>query len=495
MTIATSDTETQATELKQVFAQAGQSHLFQFYNELSTEEREQLLHDASEISSPSKLINSVKDALELLNANSSSTDDSAFYQLPNDNFYSLLKDDDKNSLSDDEKTKYYNKGLELIKQNKVGIILMAGGQGTRLGSSSPKGTFRITIPSNNSLFELQAKRIKALQKISGGDTSVLPWYIMTSEPTRAPTENFFKENNYFGLNPQNVIFFNQGTLPCFNLKGDKILLSSKSSIAKSPDGNGGLYKAIYDNNLLDDFKKRNLKHIHMYCVDNCLVKVADPLFIGLAVEKKWDLATKVVRKTDPNESVGLIISKNHKPAVIEYSEISSQLANKKDPANDSLLYLRAANIVNHFYSVDLLSNMIPSWINSRKYLPYHIAKKKIPYFDTASNQLIKPTSSNGIKLEQFIFDIFESISLEKFGCLEVKREEEFSPLKNASGAKSDTPETSASHLLALHTKWLKENGAIIKDGAKIELDGLISYSGEGLQFVKGKLFNNGDYIK
>ena len=177
-------------------------------------------------------------------------------------------------------------------------------------------------------------------------------------------------------------------------------------------------------------EKRGIEHIHAYCVDNCLVKVADPTFIGFSASKDVDIATKVVRKRNAKESVGLILQKNGKPDVVEYSEIDSASAEAKDAKNPEILKFRAANIVNHYYSFRFLKS-IPDWVDQ---LPHHVARKKIPYVDVDLGETVKPDKPNGIKLEQFVFDCFPLLSMEKFACMEVKREDEFSPLKNARGA-------------------------------------------------------------
>jgi len=176
-------------------------------------------------------------------------------------------------------------------------------------------------------------------------------------------------------------------------------------------------------------KKRGIKHVHAYCVDNCLVKVADPQFIGFAASKNVDIATKVVRKRDAKEPVGLILQKNGKPDVVEYSEIDDATAEAKDSKNPQLLKLRAANIVNHYYSYRFLES-VPEWAHR---LPHHVARKKIPYVDTETGSTIKPEKPNGIKLEQFVFDCFPFLEMDKFACMEVRREDEFSPLKNGPG--------------------------------------------------------------
>ena len=202
----------------------------------------------------------------------------------------------------------------------------------------------------------------------------------------------------------------------------------------APDGNGGIYQALINAGVVADMEKRGIQHIHAYCVDNCLVRVADPTFIGFSASKNVDIATKVVRKRDAKESVGLILQKNGKPDVVEYSEIDSATAEAKDSHNEELLKFRAANIVNHYYSYRFLES-IPEWADK---LPHHIARKKIPCVDTETGDSIKPDKPNGIKMEQFVFDCFPFLSMDKFACMEVKREDEFSPLKNGRGELSGT---------------------------------------------------------
>lgn len=220
--------------------------------------------------------------------------------------------------------------------------------------------------------------------------------------------------------------------------------------------------------------KRGIQHIHAYCVDNCLVKVADPVFIGFSASKSVDIATKVVRKRNSKESVGLILQKNGKPDVVEYSEIDTADAEATDSKNPDLLKFRAANIVNHYYSYKFLES-IPEWA---KKLPHHVARKKIPYVNTETGETIKPEKPNGIKLEQFVFDCFPFLTLEKFACMEVKREDEFSPLKNARGTGEDDPDTSKQDIMTQGKKWVQAAGATVvgeqmSDG--IEVSPLISY--------------------
>ncbi|EME45964.1 hypothetical protein DOTSEDRAFT_70087 [Dothistroma septosporum NZE10] len=467
------------TTLKQKYEKADQGQVFSFWDELSDHEKGTLYQQLEPIDP--EYINKITD--KALHPPKPESEE----QTPK---LETLPDDATTSTIDSEEALlhgWYESGLQLISENKVGVVLMAGGQGTRLGSSAPKGCYDIELPSHKSLFQLQAERIGKLQqlasKIHNKEEVTIPWYIMTSGPTRKPTQAFFEEKKYFGLNRNNVIFFEQGVLPCITMEG-KILLESKGKVAVAPDGNGGLYAALIGSGVVGDMEKRGVKHVHAYCVDNCLVRVADPTFVGFSAEKEVSIATKVVRKRDAKESVGLILQKNGKPDVVEYSEIDQETAEAKDSKDSSLLKFRAANIVNHYYSFDFL-NSIPEWSHR---LPHHIAKKKIPTIDEKGNPL-KPEKPNGIKLEQFVFDCFPFLSMDKFACMEVKREDEFSPLKNAKGTGEDDPDTSRKDILKQGQRFLKGAGAIVVSESEetgVEVSPLISYAGEGLDFLKGR---------
>ncbi|PPJ50631.1 hypothetical protein CBER1_05754 [Cercospora berteroae] len=472
-------TEQEFKELKEKYEKAGQGQVFSFWEELNTQEHGELYQQAKSID-PENINKITKKTLHP--AKTEGEDKKPELEpLPESATTSTI-DSDENDLK-----KWYDSGLKLISEGKVGVVLMAGGQGTRLGSSAPKGCYDIELPSHKSLFQLQAERIWKLQhlasKIHNKEEVTIPWYIMTSGPTRKPTQEFFEEKKYFGLNRNNVLFFEQGILPCITMEG-QILLESKSKIAVAPDGNGGLYNGLINAGIVHDMEKRGVKHIHAYCVDNCLVRVADPTFIGFSAEKNVSIATKVVRKRNAKESVGLILQKNGKPDVVEYSEIDAETAEAKDSKDNNLLKFRAANIVNHYYSFEFLDS-IPQWAHK---LPHHIAKKKIPTVDEKGNP-VKPEKPNGIKMEQFVFDCFPFLEMDKFASMEVKREDEFSPLKNAKGTGEDDPETSRKDILLQGKRFLEEAGAVVvseKQDEGVEVSPLISYSGEGLEYLKGR---------
>ncbi|POS77755.1 UTP-glucose-1-phosphate uridylyltransferase [Diaporthe helianthi] len=468
--------------LKDKYEKAGQEQVFTFWESLSKDEQAQLYHQLDGFD-PEYINTITKKALNPPEAESNKAE---LEPLPESATASVLDSDA------DQLKKWYESGLDLTAKNKVGVVLMAGGQGTRLGSSDPKGCFDIGLPSHKSLFQIQAERIRRLQVLAHKHAGlpkdqevVVPWYVMTSGPTRKPTEDFFEKKRYFGLKKENVMIFEQGVLPCISNEG-KIILDSKDKVAVAPDGNGGIYQALITSPVLGDLRKRGIEHVHSYCVDNCLVRVADPTFTGFAASKNVEIATKVVRKRNATESVGLILSKNGRPDVVEYSEIDKETAEAKDPKQPDLLKFRAANIVNHYYSIGFLEK-IPTF---SKELPHHVARKKIPYVDLKSGEKVKPEKPNGIKLEQFVFDVFPLLQLDKFACLEVKREDEFSPLKNARGTGEDDPDTSKKDITTQGKRWLEAAGVTLTgDGdAGVEVSPLVSYGGEDLGHLKGKEF-------
>ena len=242
----------------------------------------------------------------------------------------------------------------------------------------------------------------------------------------------------------------------------------------APDGNGGIYLALVTSGVREDMRRRGIQHIHTLGMDNCLVKVGDPVFIGFSASKDIDIATKVVRKRNATESVGLIVQKNGKPDVVEYSEIDKETAEAKDPKQPDVLKFRAANIVNHYYSFRFIDS-IENWAHK---LPHHVARKKIPCVNPENGEAVKPEKPNGIKLEQFIFDVFPLTPLDKFASIEVRREDEFSPLKNARGTGEDDPDTSRTDIMKQGQRWIeKAGGTVITDGEAfgVEVSPLISY--------------------
>jgi len=266
-----------------------------------------------------------------------------------------------------------------------------------------------------------------------------------------------------------------------------VFLNSPSSVAVAPDGNGGLYAALRaplsssdpKTTVLTDLASREITYIHAYCVDNCLVRVADPAFLGYAIHKQADCAAKVVRKMQPTEAVGVVAVKGGEFNVVEYSEISKEQSERRCEKTGELAF-RAANIANHFYTVDFLKRVE----SFEEKMVFHIARKKIPHVDLTSGELVKPAKPNGMKLEMFVFDVFPFT--ERMAVLEVAREEEFSPLKNGPGTGSDDPESSRRDLLAQQKRWLEASGATVKEGVEIEVSPRVSYAGKGWSLSRAK---------
>lgn len=452
----------------------GQEHLIKYWTELNEEEREQLAGEIGKLdfSEVTELFRRATEATKII---LEKTDDD-LKPIPKTHYESVL------DLTREKIEEYENLGYKEICDGKVGVLLLAGGQATRLGFGHPKGMYNVGLPSKKTLFQIQAERILRVQQMAAekyGKEGKITWYIMTSEHTKGPTAAFFKSHSYFGLEEENIVYFEQGTLPCFDFEG-KVFLDEKYHLSSAPDGNGGLYRALKTQGVLDDIARRGVEHLHAHSVDNILIKVADPVFVGYCKSKDADCAAKVVQKSMPSEPVGVVCRVNGHYKVVEYSELTDEAAERRNP--DGRLTFCAGNICNHYFSSEFLRKIC----NYESKLKLHVAKKKIPYVDENGVRQ-KPTEPNGIKMEKFIFDVFEFA--ENFICLEVARDVEFSALKNADSVKKDCPSTAKQDLLNLHRKYIREAGGIIGDNIEVEISPLLSYGGENLEeLVKDEVF-------
>ena len=335
--------------------------------------------------------------------------------------------------------KAYNIGEEILKQGKVCALVVAGGQGTRLGWNGPKGTFPVTPIKQKSLFEVFAKKIQAARLRYGQE---IPWLIMTSQINELPTKNFFKENNYFGMDEKSILFFCQGLMPAVDFEG-KIILEKEGQIAMSPDGHGGIFKALHKNKLLQFLKDKNIEYISYFQVDNPLTDCIDPAFIGFHALNQSDMSSKMVTKKQPDEKVGHFCINKETLSIIEYSDIPECFTQKKDSSGQ--LEFCSGNIAVHILSLSFAEKVATSS------LKFHQAKKKIPTLGE-NGTTITPEKPNGIKFEQFIFDALPLANNPII--IEVKRNEHFSPVKNASG--SDSPKTCQTDQSDLYKSWLQE---------------------------------------
>lgn len=332
---------------------------------------------------------------------------------------------EKETIEENKKQEYFENGANAIKQGKLAVVTMAGGQGTRLGHNGPKGTFYLDVkPKAKPIFELLCdtlKRANVKYKIS------IPWYIMTSRENNEDTVKFFEENNYFNYNKNDVKFFVQGVLPMLSTSG-KVLLNEQGTVKLAADGHGGVFESMFKNGIVEDMKKRKVEWVFIGPVDNPLAGMVDELLIGLSEEQKSMSAGKSLVKANPSEKVGVFCLKNGKPSVVEYTEISEEMANKTDE-NGNLVF-GESHINCNMFNIKGIEKI------GAERLPYHVAFKKAEYMDE-NGKLVKPTEPNTYKFESFIFDAFEK--LDNMTILRVKREEEFAPVKNASGV--DSPET------------------------------------------------------
>mmetsp|Transcript_27423 Transcript_27423/g.86926 ORF Transcript_27423/g.86926 Transcript_27423/m.86926 type:complete len:364 (-) Transcript_27423:272-1363(-) len=338
--------------------------------------------------------------------------------------------------------------------------------------------YDIGMPSGKTLFQLMAERIVRLRhlckaKFGDNDLPSVPFLVMTSPLNHETTSTFFAENAYFGLSSNDVKFFVQGTLPCFTPEG-QMILEAKDKVATAPNGNGGFYPALADAGLTEELRERGVECLHVFSVDNALVKPADPKFIGFCLSKEADCGNEVVWKRDASEKVGVVASRGGKPCIVEYSEISDADRQKTD-ASGKLVY-GAGNICNHFFSLAFIVDVVLPGMSDM----YHVAKKKIPALDSASGETLTPDEANGIKLETFIFDCFPQS--QTMAILGVDRENYFSPVKNAPGSEKDSPDTAREALSEQARAWVRAAGGEVSEGdALCEISPLVSFDGEGLE--------------
>jgi UDP-N-acetylglucosamine/UDP-N-acetylgalactosamine diphosphorylase len=349
-------------------------------------------------------------------------------------------------------------GRELISAGKVAALVVAGGQGTRLGFDGPKGDFPISPIKNKTLFQIFSETIKA---VSEKYKTVCPWYIMTSPLNYAETQEIFRSNSYYGLKKSDVFIFQQGTMPNFSFDG-KILLADRSNIACSPDGHGGTLKALYKSGALDDMKKRGIEFLSYWQVDNPLVNIFDPLFIGLHALDEAEMSSKALIKAGPKEKVGNFCLVDGRVTVIEYSDFPDELAEKQNP--DGSLVFQLGSIAIHIISVGFIEKLNAEGFS----LPLHRAVKKILNVDQ-QGRCVEPAEPNGIKLETFIFDALLMAS--KSVILETKRSEEFAPVKNATGV--DSVETARQIMTARAAGWLESAGVTLPRKSDGSLDCII----------------------
>lgn len=375
-----------------------QLHLLKFYDTLSDEDKEYLLSQIDDIDFS---------LIDMIGKNHSGAESDiapvAALQM---------------SSIAESRDEYLSAGIESIKRGGLALVLLAGGQGTRLGFSGPKGTFNVGETKDMYIFQLLVEHTMDIVKLT--DTWI-HFFIMTSEKNHDDTTAFFKEHDYFGYNPDYVHFFKQEMVPSVDFNG-KIYLEEKGRIAMSPNGNGGWFSSLCKAGYLSKLTEHNIKYINVFSVDNVLQRIADPVFLGAVLKEGYLSGGKVVKKAYPDEKVGVLCTNHGKPYIVEYYELTDEMRDERDE-NGDYAYNYGVTL-NYIFPVDRLMKIM------NESMPLHIVKKAIPYID-GDGELVKPAEPNGYKFETLALDMIAYMGT----CLpfEVDREKEFAPVKNATG--------------------------------------------------------------
>lgn len=434
--------EAQREAIEKTLKAHGQEHLLAYYDELDEARRRELLDQVREID-----FDRIDELIQTHVLQAPQT------TIPRDirppQIWPAIPADAQRRREYDEARQA---GERLIRDGKVAAFVVAGGQGTRLGISGPKGALDVTPVRGKSLFQVFAEQLLATERRFG---RAVPWYIMTSPLNDRQTREFFAEHGFFGLSRENVMFFPQGTMPAIGFDG-RLLLASKHSLALSPDGHGGSLTALRRSGALDDMRRRGVEHISYFQVDNPLVRCVDPVFLGLHARQGAQMSAKALPKRDAMEKLGNFCEVDGRVVVIEYSDLPESLARATGP--DGRLLFWAGSIAIHVLSRRFVETLTEG---GRCQLPFHRAEKKVAHVG-ADGQVVEPGRPNAVKLEMFVFDALPMA--EAAVVLETSRPEEFSPVKNASGA--DSLQTSQRDQVRRAAAWLESAGvAVPRDAA------------------------------
>ena len=350
-------------------------------------------------------------------------------------------------------------GADALRNGRVAAVLLAGGQGSRLGFDGPKGAFPFAPITGRSLFAHHAAKIAGLRDRYAAP---IPWYVLTSPQNDGETRAFFAEHDHFGLDPASVRFVVQGTLPAVDREDGAILLEAPDRLALSPDGHGGLLSALRASGALDEMDAAGVTTIFTFQVDNPLLPVCRPDVVGHHVQAGADMSSMVVRKLGPEEKMGVIARVDGRTGVVEYSDLPDELAQQRD--DDGELAFWAGSIAVHCVEVAFVRQLTEGGLR----LPYHRALKRVPHVDDAG-RAVDPDESNAVKFETFLFDALPSAR--RSVTIEARREDSFSPIKNAEGP--DSPATARRDLNRLYARWLEAAGVSVPrdgDGEPVDLE-------------------------
>ena len=440
-------------DLRKAFCDAEQGHVFRFWDELNADDRKVLLGQLASIE-----IDQLDRLIETHLAEQKSLPPPSL--SPGEVIAIPRSDADREDAARSKQV-----GEEALRQGQVAVLVVAGGQATRLGYDGPKGTLPITPVTRRSLFSVHAQKTLALQRRYQGR---VPFLVLVSPQNHEATRRFFEEKSFFGLDPDQVSFFEQGMLPAIDGDG-RLLLAERGRIFLSPDGHGGVFRALLRSGLFEQLESQGVHTLFYFQVDNPLVKVADPVFLGHHLRAEADLSLKVVRKRDAQEKVGVYALVDERPGIIEYSDLSPEQRDAGDA--DGLKYW-AGNIAIHAFQLSFLRQIATGECE----LPYHMARKKVPHVDERGER-VQPSEPNGVKFESFVFDALPFAR--KVVAMEVERSEEFAPVKNREG--EDSPATAVAAQSALFRSWLSDAGIPVADEkARIEVGPLFALDREEL---------------
>jgi UDP-N-acetylglucosamine/UDP-N-acetylgalactosamine diphosphorylase len=404
----------------------GQQHVLAWWHQLDDGQRRKLIEQLQSID-----FDGLKTLFALKEQKNS---------LPEERRIAPLPRPDENAAQRDKQRRL---GEEAFRRGEVAFLVVAGGQGSRLGFEHPKGMFSIGPVSNKTLFQIHTEKIVALRRRYGAS---LPFLIMTSPATEEETRQFFKEQHNFGLPEEDTLYFCQGTMPALDLQTGKLLMDSQAELFLGPNGHGGTLTGLADGGLLDQLDRRGVRTISYFQVDNPLVNLADPYFLGRHLAQRAEVSSKVIAKEKPTDKVGNFVLVDGRCSIIEYSDLPESLAIKAD-AQGRLLFW-AGNPAIHLFDVAFLRKVT----QGADRIPWHLARKKVPYVDEHGRR-VEPAKENALKFERFIFDVLPQADRWSVAAITKK---EFEPLKNATGP--DSPATVRQALCDQAADWLEQAG-------------------------------------
>ena len=471
-------TEPNKDTLTELLEPTGQSHLLAFWDELATDQRQELAAQIGEIDFQllASLFSGDKDQPDWAQLSRRAEPPPAVRLKDR-----VAGEGGELGITDEAARKC---GIEALQAGKVGVILTAGGQGSRLGFELPKSLYPIGPISKASLLQIHIEKVRAISAEYGVS---VPLYLMTSPATHEDTVRFLQEHDNFGLADADLTVFCQGTMPAVDIESGQLLLAEKHKLFLSPNGHGGTIAALDDSGALNEMRKRGIEQLFYLQVDNPLVPICDPALIGYHVLADSELTSLTVAKQEPKDKLGNFAMIDGRLNVIEYSDLPDDVAELRDEQGS--LKFWAGSIAVHIFERALLERAI----EIKDTLPFHIARKKVPHVG-ADGTRVTPEEPNALKFEKFIFDLLPAA--ERPIVVEYAETECFAPLKNAPGAPKDTAEYVQRMMLDQHRQWLLAVGAELSEGVEVEISPLYAFDQASLsqRVSDGQRFEESTYL-